>query len=76
MIEEFLKLYWKRILGIFAGVFLSIVYLFFGFWDMLFVVLLLYAGYSIGKYKEMNHTPLMPIQRLWESLNDRFRRFK
>ncbi len=76
MFREFWNVYWKRIIGVASGLFCGIVYLYFGLWDMLFVALLVFAGYSIGKYKEMNDTPLVPLQRIWETLIDRFRPFK
>jgi len=76
MLREFWNIYWKRILGVASGILCGIVYLSFGFWDMLFVALLVFVGYSIGKYKEMNEGPVLPLHRLWEALLDRFRPFK
>lgn len=50
--KEIWSLYYKRIIGILAGLFFGVVYLIFGFWDMCFVLLLIVAGYLIGKLKE------------------------
>ncbi|WP_214629920.1 DUF2273 domain-containing protein [Paenibacillus agaridevorans] len=76
MWKEIWSVYWKRILGAAAGLFCSIVYLAFGFWDMLFVALLVFAGYWFGKQKESSNGPVIPWQRIWETIMDRFRPFR
>lgn len=51
-LKEMWALYYKRIIGIIAGLIFGIIYLFFGFWDMCFVILLVIAGYWLGKSNE------------------------
>ena len=76
MWREIWSVYWKRIIGAAAGLFCSIVYLAFGFWDMLFVALLIFAGYWLGKQKENNAGPVIPWQRIWGTILDRFRPYR
>lgn len=76
MLKEFWAIYWKRVIGVATGLFFGMIYLFFGFWDMLFVGLLVYVGYWIGKHKELDNGPILPWQRLWNALTDRFRPFR
>ena len=54
--KELWSLYYKRIIGLLAGLFFGIIYLICGFWDMLFVLLLVTIGYFIGKTKEDNQS--------------------
>ncbi|GIP48483.1 DUF2273 domain-containing protein [Paenibacillus sp. DXFW5] len=65
-----------RLLGIAAAVFLCPIYLFFGFWNMLFCALLLFIGYTIGKQKDLEGGPLFPWGMIWEWLSTRWRPFK
>lgn len=51
-LKEMWALYYKRIIGIVAGLIFGIIYLFFGFWDMCFVILLVITGYWFGKSNE------------------------
>jgi uncharacterized membrane protein len=50
--KEMWALYYKRIIGVAAGLVFGIIYLICGFWDMCFVALLVAAGYYLGKNKE------------------------
>lgn len=68
--------YWKRIIGAAIGLFFGIIYLIFGFWDMLIVVFLVAIGYWVGKQKEASEGPIIPWQRLWDTMKDRFRPYK
>lgn len=76
MWREFWNVYWRRLIGAAAGILLSIVYLAFGFWDMLFVALLVFIGYWVGKQKEQSEGPIFPWQRVWEAILERFRPFR
>lgn len=73
---EFWNAYWRRLIGVAAGILLSIVYLAFGFWDMLFVGLVVFACYWYGKQKETSSGPVIPWQRLWNAILERFRPFR
>ncbi|MDQ0058289.1 DUF2273 domain-containing protein [Paenibacillus harenae] len=74
--RELWAAYWKRIIGAAAGLLLGIIYLISGFWDMLIVGFLVAIGYWIGKHKESSDGPLLPWQKLWDSLRDRFRPYR
>ncbi|MCU6710139.1 DUF2273 domain-containing protein [Paenibacillus sp. J5C_2022] len=76
MWRELWSVYWKRIIGAAAGLMFGIIYLISGFWDMLFVALLIGAGYWFGKLKEMSNGPLVPWRKLWYELMERFRPFR
>jgi len=76
MWRELWSNYWKRIIGAAVGLFFGFIYLFTGFWDMLFVALLVAVGYWVGKQKEMNNGTAHSWQRLWYSVLDRFRPFR
>ncbi|MGG1635741.1 hypothetical protein BK120_08085 [Paenibacillus sp. FSL A5-0031] len=76
MWREFWNIYQKRMIGAAIGLFFGLLYLFVGFWDMLFVGLLVSIGYWIGLQKETSDGPIFPWQRLWYSLLERFRPFK
>lgn len=57
------------------GLFFSLIYLFFGFWDMLFVGLLLAIAYNVGSKFDAKTIRDDAIQ--WVSwLNDRFKLFR
>ena len=76
MWREFWNIYWKRLIGAATGLFFGIIYLAAGFWDMLFVALLVYLGYWLGKLKEQSALPVIPWQRIWQTVVDRFRPFR
>ncbi|MFC4777466.1 DUF2273 domain-containing protein [Paenibacillus sp. GCM10023252] len=76
MWREFWASYGKRAAGAAAGLFLGFVYLFAGFWDMLFVGLLVWVGYWVGKQKELGSGAILPWHRLWDWLMERFRPFR
>jgi uncharacterized membrane protein len=76
MWREFWANYGKRAAGAAAGLFFGFLYLFVGFWDMLFVGLLVLIGYWIGKQMELDNGPILPWQRLWYALLERFRPFR
>ncbi len=64
--------YGGRASGLAAGLFFGIVYLISGFWDMLFVALLVGIGFWIGKHKDENRGPLLPWDRLTDWVTDRW----
>lgn len=68
--------YKGRVLGVAAAVFLIVIYLSFGFWDMLLCGLILYVGYTAGKYKDLALGSLIPWKALREWLLSRWRPFK
>ncbi|MHA7962796.1 DUF2273 domain-containing protein [Paenibacillus sp. CAU 1782] len=76
MWREFWNAYWRRLTGVAAGIGLSIVYLAFGFWDMLFVALIVFTCYWYAKRKETSNEPVIPWQRLWDGIMERFRPFR
>ncbi|MBH5318062.1 DUF2273 domain-containing protein [Paenibacillus sp. GSMTC-2017] len=76
MWREFWEIYWKRLVGAAVGLFFGIIYLAFGFWDMLFVALLVAIGYWFGKGKEQTNGEEFSLQRVWYSLQDKFRPFR
>jgi uncharacterized membrane protein len=76
MWRELLTTHGGRVFGIAAGVFLGFVYLFAGFWDMLFFALLVWIGYYIGRMKDERSGPVIPWDRLISWLNERWRLFK
>ncbi|MDQ6421046.1 DUF2273 domain-containing protein [Paenibacillus sp. LHD-117] len=76
MWREIWSVYWRRIVGAAAGLLCGIIYLAFGFWDMLFVALLVSAGYWFGKQKELTDGPVIPWQRIWYAIMSRFRTYR
>jgi|GEM_PF-2232923 len=52
--KDIWNVYYKRIIGVSAGLLFGLIYLICGFWDMCFVLLLVALGYFIGKGKEYN----------------------
>ena len=75
MWKEYWNLYYKRIIGVVAGLFFGFIYLFFGFWDMCFVILLVALGYWIGKEKEYSDSPLS-LNHLYELIKKLFRPYR
>ncbi|MBR2568966.1 MAG: DUF2273 domain-containing protein [Paenibacillus sp.] len=65
-----------RIIGIIAGCALGILYLIVGFWNMLFVALLVFIGYTFGKHKDLNLGPVFPLQQIRMWLSERWRWLK
>lgn len=65
-----------RIIGIFAGIGLGFIYLFVGFWDMLFFALVVFVGYQFGKQRDLNSGPMIPWQRIGSWLSERWRWLK
>lgn len=70
------KNYGGRAIGIIAGLFFGILYLFVGLWNMLFIALLVWIGYQVGKHRDTGSGPLFPWQRMSEWVIDRFRSFR
>ncbi|GGD70068.1 DUF2273 domain-containing protein [Paenibacillus nasutitermitis] len=68
--------YGGRISGLVVAIVLGILYLTVGFWDMLFVGLLLWIGYTIGRMKDDQSGPIIPWSRWTEWLMQRWRPFK
>lgn len=64
-----------KVIGLGVGLFFSLVYLFFGFWDMLFVGLLLVVAYQIGSKFDAKTIREDAVQ--WVSwLSDRLKLFR
>ncbi|ASS65039.1 MULTISPECIES: DUF2273 domain-containing protein [Paenibacillus] len=76
MWREWWERYGGRAVGVAASLFLGIIFLISGFWDMLFVALLLWAGYTAGYRKDTGGEPLFPWRRLAEWLGERFQRYR
>ncbi|WP_223066543.1 DUF2273 domain-containing protein [Paenibacillus caui] len=69
--KEMWSSYRGRLLGVAAAVFLIIIYLISGFWNMLFCALVLYIGYTVGKYKDLDQGSLIPWKELRDWLGNR-----
>jgi len=65
-----------RIAGVTFGIFLGLIYLISGFWDMLFFALVVFIGYTLGKRKDLAEAPLFQWQELSQWLSSRWRPFK
>lgn len=76
MWREIWNQYWKRIVGAGIGLFFGIIYLIAGFWDMLFIALLVAAGYWYGKQKEYVSGPVIPWDRIWQSIGKLFKPYR
>ncbi|XEC92844.1 DUF2273 domain-containing protein [Paenibacillus tarimensis] len=76
MWREIWNTYGGRIAGVTAALFLGFIYLFAGFWDMLFFALLLWVGYYFGKQKDISAGPVIPWSQITNWVTDRFRSFK
>lgn len=63
MVHEIWEKHKGKILGIICGVFLSIMYIISGFWDMMMCVLLLLIGYYFGKKSDLNE-PWFELSKL------------
>lgn len=64
-----------KTVGIIGASLLAIVYLISGFWDMLFVLLLLLIGFYIGSKADRGEIG-SDIQRLYSWLTDRWKPFR
>lgn len=62
-------------IGLIAGFLLGIIYLAFGFWDMLIFGLIVYTGYYIGKRAD-NAEPLLPEEDEWRRILNKWRGFR
>ncbi|KGE17965.1 DUF2273 domain-containing protein [Paenibacillus wynnii] len=65
-----------RIAGVAFGIFLGLIYLLSGFWDMLFFALVVFIGYTLGKRKDHAQAPLFQWQEFVQWLSGRWRPFK
>lgn len=61
-----------RASGVAAGLFFGLIYLISGFWDMLFVALLVGVGFWAGKQKDDKRGPIVPWDRLTDWVTDRW----
>ncbi|GIP41763.1 hypothetical protein J45TS6_02220 [Paenibacillus sp. J45TS6] len=65
-----------RIIGIAGGLFFGIVYLMFGFWDMLFFALVVFIGYTLGRRRDEKLPLVLPWRNWMGYLSERWRPFK
>lgn len=75
MWKEAWERYKGRIIGVAGGIFLGIVYLIRGFWDMLIVAFILCICYLLGK-KADEKQEWPSVVELWQWLMDRWRMFR
>lgn len=68
--------YKGRITGIAAGIFFGFIYLWAGFWNMLFFALMVFIGYTLGRRSDSALGSLLPWKELGEWLSQRWRLFK
>ncbi|WP_010274043.1 DUF2273 domain-containing protein [Paenibacillus senegalensis] len=75
----FFKQLWDKhpgtVIGTSAGLFLGIVYLFFGFWDMLIFAFIVFIGYYVGKKTDLLEGREQ-ADSLWQWLTDKWRMFR
>lgn len=64
-----------KIIGVAGGIFLGIIYLISGFWDMLVFLLLMLIGYYIGNKMDRGE-PWDEWSRLYRWLTDRWNLFR
>lgn len=76
MWKDFWSLYYKRIIGASVGLLFGIIYLAFGFWDMLVVAFLVGVGFWYGVERELSSHPLEPLDRVWRSFLKLFRPYR
>ncbi|GGF87103.1 DUF2273 domain-containing protein [Paenibacillus abyssi] len=76
MWREFWITYAGRITGVATALLLGFIYLFSGFWDMLFFALLLWIGYFFGKQKDMSALPRISWHQITDWFSDRWRPFR
>ncbi|GAB6990414.1 DUF2273 domain-containing protein [Paenibacillus pini] len=65
-----------RVVGIAGGILYGIIYLMFGFWDMLFFALVVFIGYTAGRRKDQNEGPFFRWKVMGQWLSERWRLFK
>ncbi|MDN8587914.1 hypothetical protein B2I21_23095 [Chryseobacterium mucoviscidosis] len=65
-----------RITGIIAGIFFGFLYVWIGFWDMLFFALLVFIGYTLGRRSDSKLGSFIPWREWGQWLGDRWRPFK
>ncbi|CAH1217887.1 MULTISPECIES: DUF2273 domain-containing protein [Paenibacillus] len=68
--------YKGRILGIVGGIFFGFLYVWIGFWDMLFFALLVFVGYTLGRRSDSKLEFHIPWREWGQWLGDRWRPFK
>lgn len=75
----FIKQLWEKypatVIGTAAGFFLGIVYLIFGFWDMLIFAFIVFIGYYVGKKTDLLEGREQ-ADSLWQWLTDKWRMFR
>ncbi|TBL79874.1 DUF2273 domain-containing protein [Paenibacillus thalictri] len=73
------KQLWERrpgaVAGTAIGIFLGVIYLFFGFWDMLIFAFIAFLGYYFGA-KTDRKEPLFPFEDTKDWLSDRWKMFR
>ncbi|GGA22423.1 DUF2273 domain-containing protein [Paenibacillus physcomitrellae] len=74
--KELWTSYKGRLLGVAAAVFLIIIYLISGFWNMMFCALILFIGYTAGKYKDLDQGSLIPWKEIRDWLFSKWRPFR
>ncbi|WP_145148902.1 DUF2273 domain-containing protein [Paenibacillus xylanexedens] len=65
-----------RITGIIGGIFFGFLYVWIGFWDMLFFALLVFIGYTLGRRSDSKLGSSIPWREWGQWLSDRWRPFK
>lgn len=63
-------------MGVAAGIGLGFLYLFAGFWDMLFFGLVVFIAYQIGKQKDLQLDPMISWRRIVSWLSERWSRLR
>lgn len=63
------------VVGTLIGLFLGIVYLFFGFWDMLIFAFIVFIGYYVGKKTDLMEGREQ-ADSLWQWLSEKWRMFR
>ncbi|MNC66048.1 hypothetical protein D3C75_1164040 [compost metagenome] len=74
--KQLIETSFGRLIGLGAGLFFFLIYIFCGFWNMLFCALLLYIGYTVGKRKDLGEESLFSWRSLRNWLERRYRPFK
>ncbi|CAM3786114.1 DUF2273 domain-containing protein [Cohnella lubricantis] len=72
MWKSWWETYGGRSAGVVAGLFFFFIYLFAGFWDMLFCGFLVAIGYWFGKLRDEKRGPLLPLERVTDWLTSRW----
>ncbi|GIP37605.1 hypothetical protein J31TS4_08850 [Paenibacillus sp. J31TS4] len=70
---------WERhpgkTVGTAMGLGLGVIYLFFGFWDMLIFAFIAFIGYYVGKKIDLQD-PGLNVEQIWRWLTERWRMFR